>query len=536
LMSLYFYEAVIPPFFLICLAVSVAEARKRAMAYAAPLLAPFGVWAVSYFVYRHMHPSGYGGSQLSSFTGAAISEALRSLSYYVTLSLPAANWIAPAGAQRISLLAAPCVIAFALACGAVVAWALSSRPLFRAPSPLRREYIVVAALAGFAVLSLQAILILTPRYRNPQFARGAAPYITGYYAYLAWTVLLVVIVHIVLHLLRQRRTVSALMTGLAACGAGSAAMLTASANTDIAYDQRTVSGKWRAIDVLSGTRFAATLPPGTVLLAPKLWDGLPDPNWSLADNYWTAYLSSRLGRTVRVLRSHDQAMQLQAQGVPVYYCEHVWLHDRADSALLLSAVTGASPHTTDRLIVVVEHPLGDIAVEYASATSPSTVRKRVGPAVRDGAGFVSESAGEQAVLASVKLLEGPVPEPSFHVKFEKGFSAPERKDDKVWIWSDGEDGEGELGLVNPLSKPATVRFRAILDCDGPGKRARFDFSGLGARESIDAVAGQVFERRWTLQPGNNPVRIKCYGRRIGATNDPRFLVFALKEWSVTPES
>jgi hypothetical protein len=138
--SLFFYEALLPVFFLIVLAVSTAETtrgpgvglsagglglapappaaagaalRRRAFPFPhstgaqskwslpglirawLPWVAGFAVWTALYLGYRHLHPSTYDGSALAGYGRKELGEVAASLVYYEALSLPGANWVGP---------------------------------------------------------------------------------------------------------------------------------------------------------------------------------------------------------------------------------------------------------------------------------------------------------------------------------------------------------------------------------------------------------------------------------------------------------
>lgn len=557
--SLFFYEALLPPFFGIALIVSAVEARRaggkwdrRAILRAwAPWIAGFALWAAIYLGFRMIHPATYGGSALAGVGRGELGSAATSLYYFETYSLPGANWIGNLHytADRMSgslekLGYVPYFFRNLTADGIALAVLLIALLLVRAldwrqdsQSPGVR---FTAALALACALLCPLPLAFTAKYRSLETVLAVAPYLPGYYSYLAWCVVAALGFPMALYGLRRlpplRLTAAGIMAILCA------AVCAASDMTDDAiyrnYDE--VSDKWKLVDTLARSGWFASLPPHAVVFAPGLWDNFPHTSWYHGPPYWSAYFSGWAGRSVPVIRIPREVPELLRKHTPVFYCEHQWLAGRQDSVLAIEPVvaisTAGDAVSDSALLVSRSHPEGMLA-EYRSEASAARLQARLPEWRREHGAYVARLALPGLIAGTLQVTDGAsTPPPGPLVDFGRGFSGVTERgpDGHYWRWSDGVDGVGEIDLVNLAAHPVDVRFRAGLHFDPRTPRAAFEIGAPGAEESFTIGNGDRIERTWRLAPGVNRIRIQCHAGRLPAPGDSRYIVFGLWDWTVKP--
>lgn len=566
--SLFFYEALIPLFFLIAMTVSAAEVRRArgtwdrgAIARAwAPWLAGFAVWAGIYLGFRKLHPGTYGGSALAGLGHGELGRAATSLFYFETYSLPGANWIGNLHYTADRMSGSPDRLGYVAfffrnltGDGIVLAVLLAAMLIFCAlewrresgeedPSP-RSAGKAVAALALACALMCPLPLAFTAKYRDLDMVLALAPYLPGYYSYLAWCAVAALAFPLALSALR--RIPSLRWTATVVIAILCAAVSAASAMTDDAIYRNfsEASDKWKLVDQLARTGWLATLPPQAVVLAPGLWDNFPHTSWYHGDAYWTAYFSAWAGRPVPVIRIPRQVPELLRRHTPVFYCEHQWLAGRLDSVLAVEPVVSISPAgdaVSDSALLLSRSLPAGMEVQYRSAAS-GPLRARIPAWRREHGAYIARLALPDLLAGTLQVTDGAgAPPPGPIVDFGRGFSGVTEHNPSghYWRWSDGADGEGEINLVNLSAQPVTVRFRASLHFDpgpeGSMHRAAFDIHTSQGSESLTLGAGDMLERAWRLSPGSNRIRIQCHAGRMSSPGDARYIVFGVWDWSVTP--
>jgi hypothetical protein len=558
--SLFFYEALIPLFFLLALTVSAAEAppgkwnRYRAVRTWLPWFWGFALWAALYLGFRWLNPPTYAGSALAGLGRGELGPAATSLFYFEAYSLPGVDLIGnyPRTFSRLSdapksigyghffvrNLTADGVILAALVLAMLLFWFLSFRRESEAPPGRVGK---VAALALVCAVFSPLPLAFTAKYRPLDTVLALAPYLPGYYAYLAWCVVLALAFPLAgfawRRFPRMRRTATALL----ACGCAVAAAANAMSNDALYREYAELTDKWKLVDLLAGSRWFATLPPGSVFLAPSLWDTFPATTWPHGDAYWSAYFSGWAHRPVLVIHDPLQIPGLLSRKTPLFYCEHQWLPGRLDAVLAIDPILGISPDGyawSDSLLLVSRSNPANTVVEYRSSSSAgASLRMRIPEGRYEHGAYISQLSIPHLIAGTARVTDPDMaPPPGPVLEFQRGFSASTEhsQDGHHWRWSEGKDGAGELDLVNLSTQPLAVRFRASLQFNPEEHRTAFDFILPHSSETISAAPGDTIERIWQLSPGDNRILVKCHAGRLPAPGDPRYLVFAIRDWSVVP--
>ena len=569
-LSLFFYETLLPQFFVIAVVVSAAEARRAQGAWSrsaalrawTPWAVCFGLWTLVYLGFRWLYPSTYTGSAVTAVGRGELGSAATTLFYFEAYSLPGANWIgnlhynlprlwgSPESLGYVRFfwrnLGADQVVLALLVLAALAAWALgwSSR------GGKAREGAAgkIATLAVICGVMSPLPLVLTAKYRAPETIMTMAPYLPGYYGFLAWCAALAMCFPLLASALRRipvaAWTATAVLAAVCAVAGAASAM-----SNDALYRQFLASSnKWKLVDRLAQSRWFAALPAHSVFLAPGLWDNFPLTAWITQDDYWTEYFSGWAGRPMRVVRLPREVPDLLGRREPVFYCEHQWLAGRLDAVLAIEPVVSISPAgeaVSDSLLLVSQGSHGlspaGMEVEYRTPASDAAgtglLRAQIAEWRRDPDGaFLAQLPLPGLIAGTARIVDaggGALPAGPI-VQFQRGFSPGTERDAKgqYWRWSDGADGTGELNLFNPSARPVTVRFRAGLHFY-PG-HAAFELILPQGSESFTAAAGETIERVWRLAPGANRVIVKCHAGRLPSPGDPRYIVFGLWNWSLTP--
>lgn len=307
------------------------------------------------------------------------------------------------------------------------------------------------------------------------------------------------------------------------------------------------SDTWKLVDALGSAGFFASVPEDSLLLAPNLWQGLPNPTPGGGDHYLSTYFSNLAGHSMEVLRDGDDVLDRLRRGSAVYYCDHQWIPGRNTSVLLVSrleATHGASPIRSDHMIVVASTELRNLALEYRSSVpgqreiSPGYYEAPVVAWRQAGRAFVAEVSVPGLAPGTALLVDDETGVPlqvGVEIEFARGFTPlTERVDGHYYRWSDGADGEAEFDLVNTLNGPMTVRFRTVLRFNPTLKSGTFDLTGPAGKETVHCENGGVMERVWTLQPGSNPIVVKCHEIRMSSPGDRRYIVFGFWDWLAGP--
>jgi hypothetical protein len=576
--SLFFYEALIPVFVLIAVTVSAVEARRAQGAPQekwdwsvvikawTPWFSGFALWAAIYLGFRRLHPATYEGSGMTGLGRHELADAASSVYYFEKSSLPGANWIGnlqrtaarwqgtpqSLGYARffVKNLTADGIVLAVLTLAVVLFWFLSFRR--ESPSGPARVGKVAAMALACAVLS-PLPLELTAKYRSLETVLAVAPYLPGYYSFLAWCVVLALLFPLAGFALQRFPAGRLAAAALLACGCAGIAAANAMSNDAISREYAELTDKWKLVDLLARSRWFAALPPHSVFVVPPFsWDTFAS-TWPHTDEYWSAYFSGWAHRPVRVVRSLAGIHDLHK--TPVFYCEYQWLPGRLDAVLAVDPILSISPADgyarSDSLLLVSRFNPAHMVVEYRSSASaeetsgaPSGVpsgprRARIPEGRYEHGGYLSQASIPDLIAGTARLADpetAPPPGPPVNLQFQRGFSASTEhsQEGHYWRWSDGQDGAGELDLVNLSPHPLTVRFRASLQFKPEERRTVFDFILPHSSETISAAPGDTIERIWQLSPGDNRILVKCHAGRLPAPGDPRYIVFGIWDWSVVP--
>ncbi|HLJ44380.1 MAG TPA: hypothetical protein VKU01_00145 [Bryobacteraceae bacterium] len=549
--SLYIYEVLAVPFFLITASVVWSELRreKRRVTLpiifrtALPFVCIFVLWAVSYLGYRLLHPPSYEGAKLAPFVLRVFAA---DVWRHLVKSLPGANAVVmlPWAEYRargllfsVSKLSTSEFLQ-AILIGSVVflgMFCYSERVGPKAQKRLVNTF-RLKAICSIALLSaiLQPIpMSLTEKYRNWPWEQ--TPYLPDYYAYLAFMAAVTVAL-----LAIYRFATASVRTSGAVIFALLFTFFTASgsiANDRVNSIQARDSKKWKLVDLLCTTGVLRDLPQDAVVLAPTLWVGI-EPNWWFAKDYWSRYLETRLHRPIRVIRSIEDLRGDLRKTRHLYYWEQEWTSGNSESTLSLMPISIDDLHldlTGKLLTIVSDHDLPDTQLELRTINSETPSRLNLPRLSYQGGGFVGVIEVPGLIAGSVELVGESKPEihaALLPIEFERGFSNVEFSGDRYWRWSDGESGEGSLAIEDTIGTPIAVKFKTKFLTGGVPRQCVVTFRG--DQESVSVLDGQLFEREWLLQPGRNQAEIKCNGPRISAPNDPRVLIFGLEGWGLTP--
>jgi len=576
--SLFYYEALIPLFCLIALVVSAAEARRAygkwtgyiAIRTWTPWLTGFVLWSLVYLGFRRFNPSTYGGSTVSGIGPHDLGAVGVSLYYFETFSLPGANWIGnlsrtlyrwtgtPESLGYVPFfwrnLTADGIALAVLVAGLAACWCALNWKSPAAPEAPPRRLLAVAGMALACAILAPFPLEFTPKYRTPQTIHEVLPYLTGYYSFLGWCAAIALAFPLIGYAWRNRPAMRVAATALLALVCAVVSAANAMSNQAIYREVADLSDKWKLVDRLARTDWFAKLPRNAVFMAPGLWDTFPEPTWFHADPYWSEYFSGWAGRPVRVIREVRPMLELLDRQTPVFYCEHLWLPGRLDAVLVVHPIQWISPADgnamSDSTLLISRygpggHPGGrpaNLVVEYRSPASAvsGAAPPRVpvtGWRYEHGA-YLSQASTPGLIVGTARVsdqADAPLYTPTVDVRFQRGFTpATERDGEQYFRWSDGKDGEGELNLVNFSSQPLRVRFRASLHFNQAERRAVFDFRLPQGTETLTARPGQTIERIWQLAPGANRILVKCHAGRLPAPGDRRYIVFGIWNWSAVP--
>ncbi len=549
--SLFIYEVLIPPFFLICAIVVWAEQRKatsdanwRKRRRSGGLFAgAFFLWALTYVGYRIFHPPQYPGAQLAPLN---LRLSIVDVWHHVVKSLPAANSFvmlprigaSPSlfGQYLISHTGTGGLIE-AILIAALLLLAAKTGIASRGSAAIRS---INRPIAVFGVALLCGVLVpiplsLTVKYRGWPWEN--LPYIPDYYIYLSWMVAVSAVLVVVI----RTRNRLARVFGILVITAGASfftltgAVVNASINERYAEDSK----KWKLVDLFCRTAAFHNMPADSIVIAPTLWEGLDPTLWFVQDFYWTNYVRVRTGRNIRITRTIDAASKALDNRGHVYYVEHQWAPGRSSSVLLIFAVSESGSRIgtllSDSVTIVSDSDLHDFELEYNSATgaemragvpslnfeSGAFVGSIPAPGLRAGTARIVGNAGGGAELSS------------FPIQFEEGFSTEEHNGTLYWRWSDRPSGEGTLVIDNPWGTRISAVFQTKLLTGGGLKRFVFEFAGN--KDEVTAANQQLYAHQLTLSPGKNRIVVKCNCPRIQAPGDNRYLVFGLEGWSITPK-
>ncbi|HLJ44381.1 MAG TPA: hypothetical protein VKU01_00150 [Bryobacteraceae bacterium] len=549
--SLFIYEVLIPPFFVILAIVTWAESRigkaRRKWRVLLRTAGSYGVvflsWGLIYVGYRLLHPPQYPGARLAPLDPRLF---VTDIWHQIVKSVPAANsfvmfprftnapslWIQylASHVNIQGLFEGMCIAALILLAGK----AEIELPAFDETCQKHRTTMVCGVSLLCAVL-VPAPLSLSVKYRGWPWQN--LPYLPDYYIYLACMVAATAVIAGLFRIgSKYLRTVGILVIAMSA----SLFTLTGTVvNARVNEIQAEDSKKWKMVDLLSKTAVLSEMPQDAIVIAPTLWQGLDPGLWFVQDFYWTNYVRLRTGRNVRITRTIGAAAKALEDHGSVYFLEHQWTPGMGNSAVLISAVSQGAVRSelrSDSVTVISDWDLSEAQLEYAPVSGGVERASVASLALRAGA-FTGIFPTPGLRVGSARLV-GPDVQgtelASFPVDFEEGFSTEERSGVRYWLWSDGPSGEASLAITNPWGTPVTVVFKTKLLTGPDSKKFFFDYGQ--SKEVITASNEQIYDHQLTLAPGKNRILIKCDGPRIRAPGDNRYLVFGLEEWTVTSQA
>ncbi len=565
--SLWFYEALFLPFLVIALLEELLDVWVTPpppgmrisipIRTIAPVLLVFAFWALLFAGYRQVHHSNYPGSRLAPFSPAAT---LRGVAAFSGEGIPGMNLLQQTGLipeiaggfsrdfglPRILLAhlsaAGWAQAMLALALGFLYVWSGGEPPASRGwvrPAIPGLLCVVIALL-------LPLPLTITEKYRDT--AVNWAPYMPGYYAFLAWVAGFAFSLErrprFSLGIQRLARVAGAAVLGLGCFGLVAA---TAIANDTVSAVQAHTALKWKVVNAALQTHALDRLAPNSVVLAPALWEGLPHVDWIPYEDYWTRYVDLHSGRRLIFARTPEEAGVLK-NPPPAYYAVPIASGCSGDGLLITRIVrnptTGASLLSDEAILVSKSDPVG-CDLLGAAAGEPGDLLRDGDPSVHLRLPRAEVQSGLYVVaFKTAPILAGSaalVPHnmdrwpgvSSVEMEFHNGFSGRESDGNRFWIWSDGSSGKGEMNFQNNTSNALAARFHSLV-ITGPGS-SRFETQGAGRRAS-EILANRQLRCDWVfhLQPGANQVHVKSFAPRLVSAGDPRYIVFGFENWSLIP--
>jgi len=137
---------------------------------------------------------------------------------------------------------------------------------------------------------------------------------------------------------------------------------------------------------------------------------------------------------------------------------------------------------------------------------------------------LSKEYGGNWVAETVRSINQPV-----YLEWRRGFYGTEGEPPDTWRWS---NGRGELVLYN-MSSSRELVLRMTLSSQ-PGRNVRVRMRGdLFSAEVL--INGETeFSQRLSLPEGEHRIQFSCDAPRIRSLNDPRHLVFRVRNYGLLP--
>ena len=567
---------------------------KRVLLSEAPALAALTIYPLAYLGYRALHPSIYpgttvgGGFNLATAAGAAVVFAISGLPGGNCIFGPGASlmkkaviqygslWqfvIARIGWKEVILSAGAGLVVWLYLRDSDVLEETTNRAPGRwlprlEPAALRRRAVRVAALAMSIAFCVQVPLIMSSKYRD--HVMQWAPYVPSFFAFLSFCVAAVAVMTVLSSWLHGR---SASVAALCAVIAMVVCGLSREASALVLSSEANAYSTWELVDLLMRSRTFAEVKDGSTIIAPNLWDNL-DPTWDRYSDYWSEYVYAHAGRKITILRTMPELKQMPRAPRKMLYLEKQLDASSGQPVLLLSDLyavpgQGAAAIGSSFVSVLSEQPLNGSGLVFEQTGGEGGKVESVdqlpmgfleeAPVISraDGSGFVSTLnvpdnivsgsaylVGNAASLSSNKLT-------AFHrrpyepmrdtegggrivIDFGRGFSAYESDGVHQWHWSDGQSGTGEIVISDLAAQPveATLEFCVVTGYAQPSKLL-LEFQGKP--ETVPPTEGRCpLARRLTFQPGPNRLLIHSFAPRLLAPNDPRYIVFGVRDWKLTP--
>jgi len=590
-LALFFYEAATFIFIGTCVFVMYAEVistpgigfrsrMARVMRAHWPLVATVASYFAVYLVYRVLHPPVYPGTSVDSAALTNPKGLLRVIGLFGIGGLPGINFfwqsvyisqfavgsVASDGLVRFianNLTAYEFFVGCGFSCIVLVmGWninqlleydqfrlrLLGRRWLKKGEVKGHKKFLWTAVVAVAVAFLVQLPLGLSPKYQKD--TRLWAPYITGYYSYIAFSIALACTA---IFVFSNGRKLNGIwfkgIIALSGCSSMVLFCLNAVASEAVIRSQEDHYAKWRLVRMLARSDIFKEVPRHAIIVAPSLWRGI-SPAFSQSEGYWNEYFANHFMKPVRVVPSLEAVAPSRYDGLPLYYCAVDQGVEPKYTTLMFSAVRNDGYGLlTDRIYLVGWH---DFKRDYLSflvrdLLSDRKVRNFGGhiedvqriTAIPVGkpipGGFISQVDAVGSKPASAVLItRAPTPSPMVELAFEKGFSGYETGGGNYWRWSDGPSGEGLLRLLNHGKGPLKVRFTTQI-LTGSKEPVRFAINVGQETEIFSVHDGQTLSREFVVVPGRTEIKLRSFGGRMQVA-DPRYIVFGLQNWIVTDAS
>lgn len=597
LASLCVYEALYVAFGIIEIVVLISlirQARRAGVTHPffsalrsdARIISVFLFYIAAYIVFRHFHPVGYPGTTLKDGPFHFIS-LIKAAFIYAFAGLPGGNWFV-GDASRLASVAVQSgggwwaffwrylgwqevVLFFGVT---YVFWLYlrhidtirtSSSDAGRSIltptiSPIKPGTFTALSVAGAALCIAyvaQVPISMVPRYQHAPFEW--APHVTSYFAFLGVSVAIPALLF-AFRKLTKRPYVAVSIALLA----GGLALISRQATALVYTRQESSYTPWRLIDIFLKSRQFDAIPNGSVIVAPTLWDKLT-PDLASYENYWRQYVFLHSRRSIDVVRLMPAVMP--AGAARLYYLELQELPESTDACLLfetLSAdpgqkllqsravtVISSKSFTGDALVLLHIPDSGPMAGGLNSSNILKVVRLlpifdrsafvntvNLPEAFMPGSVYVVSSAAVSAnkLLMVQRGFDSPAANmagDAMAITFDRGFYGEEASPEHHWHWSSGPSGTGYLTLWNKTSHPLKARFQASI-LTQYSKPAQVEVSFNNKVETLTVTNGIVFRRTWLLKPGGNFLVIHSYAPRVDAPKDPRYIMFGVYDWELSP--
>ncbi len=563
----------------------------------APIIAGLITFGLAYVSFRAAYPTTYEGTQ-SSFHFADTGLAIEALVAYVVSALPGADWFFGRGSMLTSdASAAGAGGWFALfrrqigweeailgvGVGLAVWWYVMAfnsdpegggesegrwAPTLKRLAPGQSGPLRLALVALAMAFVTQIPIVLTPRYR--EHFKAWAPYAPSFFAFIGICIAGPALLNALLRSSRVRRGL------VAALCAGSAAVVCL-ANREasglvLAEEQRSYSAT-RMMDRFIRSKTFAAIPEQAVILAPNLWDDI-SPGWGSYPNYWAEYVKAHSGRHVQVVRvlpaltqiPHvpGQMFYLEKQsdgldGPAVFLLSDLFIADTAGPAALrarsLTAISEArltvpglmfeqAPDglTTDVLDVPVVGFLESAPLSSTYDGSAFVSRMDVPDKFIPGTAYLmssSASTSANKLSAFHRALYEPMRDTQssggLQMEFSNAFSELETGGNHKWHWSNGKSGTGDITIWNRSFRPIKAELAMSIHTGYPEpSRLELQFQGKTEALTFEEKLNPIV-RVFTFAPGRNQLVIHSSARRLNTSAlDPRYIVFGVYDWQLTP--
>ena len=430
--------------------------------------------------------------------------------------------------------------------GLIVAYCLAMLTL-RRDQVQRRGALLFIAVVLIVLTNLP--VAVSAKYQNWAIENFSHGYLTSFFVFFGVVILLTITIDGVIGWLWNRSRRAAYVLGWALASVAFVACYTTDLlNAHVAHSQRQMYDRWKTVDQWIASAAFRSIPAGSVILAPSLFEHYPG-SVEVFDDYWTGYVEAHGQKKVEVLRDRDRwaaRAQLAADRDRVYFLQ--FMQDRRGDAtyLVFARVrpigNGALMASDD--VAVLAHARSDsfrIVGRLIDVSGPCRARLFVNGVPSDGT-FTDRFgahvdvmrnarewlwvtlAGKGASIApdSILVTDSNVPvDGSVDVLAGQGFHF----DEIAYRWA---GDKAVVTLRNLTDRP--VQADLMFQVEAPGLQR-------GATARLQAVAGGV-QREWSVGPvyqkysmrvdipptSSLDVLFSTDAPRVNTPTDPRALV------------